>query len=50
MSGSRLLRSFCIALVGGFLAGVLIAALLRWRRRTAAPRPRQAIVLAEVPL
>lgn len=47
MSGSRLLRLFCIALVGGFLAGVLITVLLRWRRRAAARRP--AIVLAEVP-
>ena len=48
MESSRPLRLFCIALAGGFLAGVLIVALSRWRRRPAVVRP--AIVLAEVSL
>jgi len=48
MESSHLLRLFCTALVGGFLAGLLIVALLRWRRRAEALRP--AIILAEVSL
>jgi len=46
MGSSRLLRLFCIALAGGFLAGALVIVFLRWRRRAAASCP--AIVLAEV--
>jgi len=46
MGSSRLWRLFCIALVGGFLAGALLTMLLRWRRRAAVPRP--VIIIAEV--
>ncbi len=31
MDSSRLLRLFCISLIGGLLAGALVTALLRWR-------------------
>jgi hypothetical protein len=37
MGSSRLLRLFCIALVGGLLAGALVTVLLRWRHSTTAP-------------
>lgn len=37
MSGSRLLYLFCLALVGGFLAGALVTVLLRWWHRAAVP-------------
>ena len=45
MDSSRLLRLFCISLIGGLLAGALVTVLLRWRHRTAVPGP--AIVLME---
>jgi hypothetical protein len=52
MSGLRFFRLFCLSLLGGFLAAVVIVALVRrWRGATVArmpERPRQRIVLAEV--
>jgi len=37
MSGSRLRYLFCLALVGGFLAGALVIVLWGWHHRAAAP-------------
>ena len=37
MDSSRLLRLFCIALVGGLLAGALVIVLWGWQHRAAAP-------------
>ncbi len=37
MDSSRLLRLFCISLIGGLLAGALVTVLLRWWHSAAAP-------------
>lgn len=56
MDSSRLLRLFCIALVGGLLAGALVTVLLGWWHRAAASgrstecsRQSPTIVLLESP-
>lgn len=53
MSGLRFCRLFCMSLLGGFLAAVLVVALVRrWHNATAVARrsesPRQKTILTEV--
>jgi len=52
MSGLRFFRLFCLSLLGGFLAAVVIVALVRrWRNAAVARLPersQQRIVIVEV--